>query len=136
MKAKVSIITLAVTDLIQSTAFYTALGFSLTQESQDSISFFSINNGESRLSLYPKQLLAQDIGIPENTISSTYTGITLAHNVASNEEVDACLLEAKKAGGTIIKPGKEVFWGGYSGYFSDLDGHIWEVAHNPFTDLT
>jgi uncharacterized glyoxalase superfamily protein PhnB len=83
--------------------------------------------------LYGREALAEDIGISGE--GRGFSGVTLAHNVASEADVDRVLTEAVAAGATLVKPGQKVFWGGYSGYFADPDGHLWEVAHNPFFPL-
>ncbi len=135
MKPKVSIITLGVKDLAKSIAFYQRLGFILeTEDNTDKIAFFYTDGASARFALFPRKELAKDIGISEK--GSGFHGFTLAHNESSPEDVDTTLMEAEAAGATIIKPGQKVFWGGYSGYFADLDGYYWEVAFNPFTDLT
>lgn len=135
MKSKVSLISLGVNDLSKSRAFYEKLGFELAvKENTDQIVFFKLSNEKMLLGLYPWEKLAEDAHVSAQ--GSGFRGITLAHNVASPEAVDQALAEAVTAGGKLIKPGQPVFWGGYSGYFSDLDDHLWEVAHNPFTDLT
>ncbi|MGC3963761.1 MAG: VOC family protein [Rhodocyclaceae bacterium] len=85
------------------------------------------------LSLFPWDELARDAQVTAD--GSGFRGVTLAHNVGSPEEVDAVLAQAVKAGAKLVKPGQKVFWGGYSGYFADLDGHLWEVAHNPFMQI-
>ena len=123
-------ITLGVVDLKASTAFYKKLGWK-ADESHDGVVFFPLEN--LTLGLFPRKELAKDATVPEE--GSGFRGIALAHNVDSPEEVDAVLAEAEKAGANLIKPGQKVFWGGYSGYFADPDGHLWEVAHNPFMDV-
>ena len=86
------------------------------------------------LSLYPREKLAEDVGIVAT--GEGFSGVTIAHNEPSKEGVDAVIEQARQAGAKIVKEPQEVFWGGYSGYFEDMDGHLWEVAYNPFTDLT
>ena len=93
--------------------------------------FFQL--GGIGLSLYGRQALADDAQVP-NTPPG-FSGVTLAWNGRSEAEVDAALAEAVKAGGRLVKAAQKVFWGGYSGYFADPDGHLWEVAHNPFFPL-
>jgi hypothetical protein len=134
MKAKISIITLGVEDLDRATRFYRD-GLQLPQHQFDGegICFFALSG--TWLALYPKQGLADDIGISIDSLQGG-NSFTLAHNVASPEEVDAVLHQAMSAGATLLKPAAKVFWGGYSGYFSDPDGYFWEVAYNPFEDLT
>ena len=128
MKPHITIITLGVVDLQRAINFYEkGLGLPRKNES-DSIAFFDMSG--TMLALYPRDELAEDITIsPEGT---GFQGFTLAHNVASPEEVDMTLAEAVAAGAELVKPGQEAFWGGYSGYFKDPDGFYWEVAHNPF----
>ena len=128
MKPHITIITLGVADLQRAINFYEkGLGLPRKNES-DSIAFFDMSG--TMLALYPRDELAEDITIsPEGT---GFQGFTLAHNVASPEEVDMTLAEAVAAGAELVKPGQEAFWGGYSGYFKDPDGFYWEVAHNPF----
>ena len=82
------------------------------------------------LALYPRDKLAADATVAND--GAGFDGLTLAQNVGSPEEVDAVLAEAVTAGARLVKPGQKVFWGGYSGYFADPDGHLWEIAHNPF----
>ncbi len=127
MQPRISIITLGVADLERSVRFYRD-GLKLPQrEGPDTIAFFELRG--TWLSLYPHELLAEDATIPAD--GSGFRGFTLAHNVESPEEVDRTLQEAVDAGATLIKPGQKVFWGGYSGYFTDPDGFLWEVAWNP-----
>lgn len=133
-KPKISIVTLGVEDLERATRFYSeGLGLPKYEFEGGNISFFSLEG--TWLALYPRDELARDIGL---AISSPggFSGITLAHNVASKSEVDAVLDQAVSAGATLIKPARDVFWGGYSGYFQDPEGHYWEVAYNPYLDLT
>jgi predicted lactoylglutathione lyase len=97
-----------------------------TFESND-VAFFNLNG--TWLGLYPWKKLAQDALVSAQ--GNGFRGVTLAHNVKTKAEVNKILNKAKKAGAKIIKPAQDVFWGGYSGYFSDLDNHLWEVAYNP-----
>jgi len=134
VKPKISVITLGVDDLERATRFYQdGLGFPRFAFEGDSIAFYELDG--TWLALCPRQALAEDIGLPP-TPAAGFSGVTLAHNVASRPEVDAVLDQAVAAGARLIKPAPEVFWGGYSGYFQDPDGHYWEVAHNPFHDLS
>jgi catechol 2,3-dioxygenase-like lactoylglutathione lyase family enzyme len=128
MEARLSLITLGVADLARARAFYVALGFPVRPESQDTVVFLQANG--LWLSLYSRTALAEDVGI--EPAGSGFSGITLAHNVRSKEEVAQILAEAAAAGGRIVKPAQDVFWGGHCGYFADPDGHLWEVAFNPF----
>ena len=88
----------------------------------------------SWLAIYPNEELAKDATVPPE--GSGFRRMTLAHNVGSKKEVDSVIKLAVSKGAKLTKEPQEVFWGGYSGYFADPDGHLWEVAYNPFTDLT
>ncbi len=128
MDARLSIVTLGVTDLERSTRFYRdGLGFPVHEAGSDSITFFMLNG--VMLALFPRNALAEDASPMQggDREQESYQ-FTLAHNVASREEVDAVLAEAGAAGARIIKPASETFWGGYSGYFADPDGFQWEIA--------
>lgn len=129
MKPRISMITLGVDDLEKSVRFYEkGLGFPRL-ESPPTVAFFTLNG--SWLGLYGREALAEDAQVsPEG---SGFNSFALAHNVGSDAEVDELLSQAVAAGATLVKPGQKVFWGGYSGYFKDPDGHLWEIAHNPFT---
>lgn len=120
-------ITLGVADLAKSVKFYRdGLGFP-KMDSPPEVAFFTLNG--SWLGLYGREALAEDATVsPEG---SGFRGFTLAHNVTSEAEVDKTIKQALSAGATLVKPGQKVFWGGYSGYFKDPDGYLWEVAHNP-----
>ncbi|MEK9179178.1 MAG: VOC family protein [Patescibacteria group bacterium] len=128
MQPRISIITLGVKDLKASTKFYLALGFPLQPPENDMISFFELSG--TQLALYPKDLLAKDAKVLET--GSGFSGFTLAHNVHSKEEVDTIMKEAERIGAKITDPAHEREWGGYSGYFADLDGYLWEIAWNPY----
>lgn len=132
MKPKISLITLGVTNLEKSVSFYTQLGFPLHQSSTADVAFFELTG--TWLGLYPREKLAEDAMV--SSVGEGFRGITLAHNVESPEKVETVLAEAEKCGATIVKPAQKVFWGGHSGYFADPDGFLWEVAYNPFIDLT
>ena len=132
MDQRISIVTLGVSDLKRTRAFYDALGWKVASEEQaDQIVAYDLIS--MTLCLYPLDKLGEDAKIKVNR--QEYSTITLAYNVRSEEEVDAALAEAVKAGGKLIKTAEKVFWGGYSGYFADPDGNLWEVAHNPFSKL-
>lgn len=137
MKPRISLITLGVADLPTSRAFYERLGFAARPESTEDIAFMGMANGLV-LALFPREKLAEDAQVNSDADStrSGFRGFTLAHNVASPKKVDAVLAEAVAAGATLQKHGQQVFWGGYSGYFADPDGVLWEVAYNPLMDLT
>ncbi|TWT77421.1 fosfomycin resistance protein FosB [Posidoniimonas polymericola] len=129
MQPRISMITLGVRDLAASVAFYRGgLGFPQL-ESPPSVAFFTLNG--TWLGLYGRDALAEDATVPAE--GSGFNSFALAHNVASEEEVHAVVDQAVAAGAKLIKEPHKVFWGGYSGYFADPDGHLWEVAHNPFT---
>ena len=129
MEPRISIVTLGVSDLARSVEFYRdGLGLVLYDENTESIAFFQ--NKGTWLALYPRDALAADVGIA--TDGSGFFGVTLAHNLRSKEEVDELLAVAVAAGATLVKPAQDTFWGGYSGYFSDPDGYLWEIAWNPF----
>jgi len=134
MKPKISLLTLGVTDIQKSLLFYRdGLGFPTHNYTEGDVPVFFEMEG-TWLALYPKDDLAADATVSSE--GSGFTGITLAHNVRSKEEVDQVYELALSAGATAVKKPQEVFWGGYSGYFADPDGYLWEVAYNPFTDLT
>lgn len=128
MDPRINIITLGVKDLEHSTAFYErGLGFPKMKFEGD-ISFFEMNG--TWLSLYTSSMLAKDVTVDHK--GSGFRGVSLAHNVKSKTEVLALLKKAEDAGAKIVKPGQKTDWGGFSGYFSDPDGHLWEIAFNPF----
>ncbi len=130
MKPKISMITLGVSDLQQSLHFYQdGLGFKAHNYKEgDGVVFFEMEG--SWLALYPKDELAADAQV--SPAGSGFPGFSLAHNVGSKEEVDQVFALAVSAGAAAIKAPQDVFWGGYSGYFADPDGYLWEVAWNPF----
>lgn len=133
MKSKISIITLGVKDVEASKTFYQQLGFTL-QDEQGDFAMFEMEG--TRLSLFPADKLAEDAGLSAEEFTSGRSNMTLARNEPSKEAVDKAIQEARSIGATILKEPQEVFWGGYSGYFEDPDGFLWEVAYNPFTDLS
>jgi catechol 2,3-dioxygenase-like lactoylglutathione lyase family enzyme len=126
MKPHVSAITLGVKDVNRAKEFYRdGLGWPIQQEVDDWVCFI-LGDGSSALTLYPWVELANDAGVAAD--GSGFRGVTLAYNVRSEARVDAVLAEAERAGGAIIQPARRTEWGGYSGYFADPDGHLWEVA--------
>ena len=132
MKPAISLITLGVSDLKRSIQFYQeGMSLPLRQPADDAIAFFPLQG--AWLALFPRAALAADANV--SAAGSGFRGITLAHNVPSKEEVDAVLQEAAQAGATVVKPAETASWGGYSGYFADPDGHLWEVAWNPFLEI-
>jgi len=130
--ARISLVTLGVTDLARSTAFYQALGWRRSSASSDEISFFF--TADSVLGLYPFDALAADANALAGAGPQPGTA-ALAINVESQAEVERVLAEAVAAGASLAKAAVKSDWGGYSGYFADPDGHLWEVAHNPFLPL-
>lgn len=134
MKPRVTLITLGVDDLERSVAFYqTGLGLATkgivgAEFENGAVAFFSLDSG-LKLALWPRKSLSADSGLPLSTVSSP--NFSLAHNVDSQEEVDAVMQQAERAGARIVKPAQATFYGGYAGYFQDPDGHLWEVAFNP-----
>jgi len=131
MEQRVSLITLAVADMDVAATFYESLGWTRVDSPDGVIAFDLVGQ---TLGLYPKAALADELGIDVSEIGG-FSGITLAHNVPEKSDVAPLLERAKAAGGRVIKPAQDVFWGGHHGYFADPDGHIWEVAHNPFSAL-
>ena len=132
MDQRVSLVTLGVADLARARRFYCdGLGWRESAAGNESVCF--IDAGGVVLGLYGRAALAEDAGVAAQ--GSGFSGFALAQNVSSEAAVDRVLAEAEAAGGTLVKPGQKVFWGGYSGYFADPDGHLWEVAHNPFFPL-
>jgi catechol 2,3-dioxygenase-like lactoylglutathione lyase family enzyme len=132
MRQKFNIITLGVENLERSLEFYEkGLGWKKSSASQGDIAFFSL--GGMVLALYPRHLLAEDATVSDQPTG--FSGITIAHNTSSEKEVDDVMQLVSSIGGTIIKPAQKVFWGGYSGYFKDPDGHLFEVAFNPYSEL-
>ena len=129
MKPRISMVTLGVSDIEKAILFYEkGLGFPRMPFEGEGVAFFMLNG--SWLSLYPWEALAEDAMVPAK--GTGFRGVTLAHVVTSKEEVHAIIDRAVESGGQRIKPAQEVFWGGYSGYFADPDGHLWEVAWNPY----
>jgi hypothetical protein len=127
MEQRVSIITLGVADLKRSREFYERLGWRRSMAKAEDIVFFQA--GGMALALFPRDELAKDANIASD--GQGFSGISLAYNTRSRAEVDAVLEDAVAAGARLVKPADEAFWGGYSGYFSDPDAFLWEVAWNP-----
>jgi hypothetical protein len=127
MEQRVSLITLGVKDLSQSREFYERLGWRRSMAKTEGIVFFQA--GGMALALYPREELAKDANVSSE--GRGFNGMTLAYNTRNREEVDSVLAQAQRAGAKLLKPAQEAFWGGYSGYFSDPDGFLWEVAWNP-----
>lgn len=134
MKPRITVVTLGVTDLEKSLAFYRdGLGLPtdgiIGQEFEyGSVAFFTLQSGVM-LALWPRTSLAHDSGLALQPLSAT--GFSIGHNVNSSDEVDAVMEQARQAGATIVKPAGKTFYGGYAGYFQDLDGHLWDIVWNP-----
>ena len=138
MKARITILTIGVDDLRRSLAFYRdGLGLQtdgiVGEEFEHGAAVFFELENELKLALYPRKNLAHDANVDET--SASVTEFSIGHNVGSQEEVDAVMARAERAGARIAKPAQATFWGGYAGYFQDPDGHLWEVAWNPAWEL-
>ena len=131
MEPRLSFITLGVADVARARAFYAKLGFKASSASNESVTFFDA--GGVVLALFARDALATDAGVPND--GHGFPGIAMAHNVRTEAEVAGVLAEAEAAGATVLKPSQKAFWGGQTGYFADPDGHVWEVAYNPFMPL-
>ncbi len=134
MKPRIKVITLGVSDLERSLAFYRdGLGLPtegiIGTEFEDGAVVFFYMNDDLILALYPRAALAKDAKVPVSPPSPSE--FSIGHIVGSKEEVDAIMQQAEKAGAHVTDPARDRFWGGYSGYFQDLDGHLWEIAWNP-----
>lgn len=131
MEQRVSLITLAVSDMERAARFYDALGWQRVESPDGVIAYDLIGQ---TLGLYPRDAMAEELGMDAAEIGE-FSGLTLAHNVRDKAEVAPLLARAEAAGARIVKPAQDVFWGGHHGYFADPDGYVWEVAHNPFSPL-
>jgi len=126
MKPHVAVITLGVRDLKRARRFYgEGLGWPIQQEDYNWVCFL-LGEGSSALALYPWEELAEDAKVPAD--GTGFPGVTLAHNVRSEDRVEEVLAEAERAGGKLVKPAQRTSWGGYGGYFADPEGYLWEVA--------
>jgi len=133
MAANITLITLGVADVAESTAFYERLGFKKSKRASEAgVSFFKA--GGVVLALWSREAQLDDG--QAGAIWDGNGGIAVAQNVASETEVDALMARAEAAGAQILKPAAKTFWGGYNGYFADPDGHLWEVAYNPHWGLS
>lgn len=130
MQRRLNVVTLGVADVARSTAFYEQLGWKRSSASHDSISFLQL--GPIVLGLIGRAALAEDAGLPNTPLG--FGGFTLSQNVESPDAVIAVIDEALAAGARLLKPPHKAFWGGFTAYFADPDGHPWEIAHNPFFD--
>ena len=134
MEPRITLITLGVADLPRAVAFYRdGLGWPTAYQAGQEVAFFDLRG--TKLGLYGMHDLCADISAATPPPADGFRGITIAHNVRSREEVAAVLVAAERAGGRIIKPAQDVSWGGHSGYFTDPDGHHWEIAWNPVMPL-
>ena len=138
MKPRITVLTIGVDDLKKSLTFYRD-GLGLKTDGivgegfeYGAVVFIDLENG-AKLALWPRKSIAHDTGLSLQNPSATE--FTIGHNLNSKKEVDEVLAQAKKAGAKIVKPAQETFWGGYSGYFQDPDGHLWEVAWNPAWEI-
>ena len=129
---RITVVTLGVRDLQKSTAFYEAIFGIRPKANSEGISFFELPG--TWLSLFPLDQLAEDISPQLSAARSGFSGVTLAHNARSKDAVLAIFEHIKAAGATIVKPPHDTFWGGFSGYFADLDGYYWEVVWGPMFD--
>lgn len=130
---RLSLVTLGVADVARSTLFYETLGLKASSASNDSVTFF--NTDGPILSIFSRAALAHDAEMSEGAVDKSgepvFSGLSLAWNLASEPDVDKALIKMIAAGGRLIKTAERAFWGGYSGYAQDPDGHLWEVAYNP-----
>ena len=131
MDQRISIVTLGTDDMARAVAFWEAMGWPRRAKAFDAIAMFQC--GGIAFAIYPFDKLAEDCGMADR--GKGFGGFTIAHNVGSKAEVDALLMQAVANGATLQKAAHDAFWGGYSGYFCDPDGHPWEVAYNPFMPL-
>jgi len=130
-----SIVTLGVSDLERSATFYRDLGWEQRGDLDQGITWFQTSG--TWLGLFGHDALAEDVGIeatPQHELPA-YRGVTLAICLASTDAVDRAFALVQEVGGRLVKPAEKTPWGGYSGYFADPDGHLWEIAHNPFFPL-
>ncbi len=127
MEQRLSLVTLGVSDLARAVRFYEELGWRRGTK-EEGVAFFQMPGGV--FALWSRASLAEDAGVKDT--KSGFSGVALAYNTRSKGEVDAVLAEAQSAGGRLMTPAHDTVWGGYSGYFADPEGHLWEVAWNPF----
>jgi catechol 2,3-dioxygenase-like lactoylglutathione lyase family enzyme len=126
---RLNIVTLGVSDVAASERFYTALGWSVAVADGDDFRLFDLDGGY--LAIFPAAALAEDAGLKGAAAPEGFRGVSCAINLESVEAVDAAFAHVAEIGGRIVKPPEQVFWGGYSGYFADPDGHLWEIAYGP-----
>lgn len=134
MKPRISVLTLAVVDLDRAIAFYrdgmglTTEGIIGTEFEHGAVAFFDLQSG-LKLALWPQDSVVHDSGLAKTALCPS--GMTIGHNVRDKTEVDTTMAQAARAGAKVLKPAQDTFWGGYAGYFQDLDGHVWEIVWNP-----
>ena len=131
MEPRLNFVTLGVADVARARAFYDRLGFVASSASNDDVVFYDANG--IVLAIWGRDALIEDAQL--DSPKPGFSGVAVAHNARSEADVDAVLAEAVAAGGKLIRAAHKVFWGGYSGYFADPDGHLWEVAYNPIFGL-
>ncbi len=131
-ESRINLVTLGVADVKKSTEFYERLGWVRSSASNEQVTFFQSNG--TVLGLFGRAALADDANVEET--AAGFDGIALSQTYESEAVVDAVLEAAIACGGKLVKKPQKVFWGGYSGYYADLDGHLWEIAHNPFMQLS
>ena len=132
MDQRFSLLTFGVADIARSRAFYTdGLGWKEHHHSNENVVFYQMNGVV--FGLYSNKALAEDAKVKDD--GEGFRGVAVAYNARDREEVDAVMAKVVEAGGRLVKPAEEVFWGGYSGYVADPDGHLIEVAHNPFWEI-
>ncbi len=129
IEGNLSLVTLGVANLPRSISFYESLGFCRKAKDLVGVGFFQA--GACAISVFPSQELAKDANVAFENMAETFRGVALAWNCRSKIDVDKVIKRARSAGAVVRKPANDAFWGGYSGYFADLDGHLWEVAFNP-----
>ncbi len=132
MKPRINFITLGVRDLAVSKSFYERLGLTAHAMGNENVAFFDVNG--TVLALFGHDAMADDANVARQ-IAPAFRGVSIAWNAPSDADADAVFSHALACGATTVKPAHKVFWGGYSGYFADPDGHLWEVAHNPFVKI-
>lgn len=133
MDQRISMVSLGVRDLQKSRSFYDALGWKTASSDEECESIIAYDLNGMVLALFGHDDLAKDANVSPQ--ASGFRGVTIAYNVDNKDDVSKVLTEAENAGGQIVKAAQDVFLGGHSGYFSDPDGHLWEVAFNPFSSL-
>ena len=132
MEQRISLITLAVADLDRSRAFYEALGWQALDSPPGLEAFDLIGQ---TLGLYPRDKMVEETTLPPAPLDGQFSGVVLSHNLASRADVAPLLDRARAAGARVLKEAQDTFWGGHHGHFADPDGHVWEIAHNPFSAL-